>query len=126
MDPGHDPGLTPATVERLIERLFPPGDRAAAAELLERYGSAVHEREPIRVRVAALRLSQGELARLARAIERAQRDYRDVLGWAEFPEEMRRPTWRMPADEVAAVRRADRAAYLAWLAEPAGEHPPPG
>jgi hypothetical protein len=46
----------------------------------------------------------------------AKRDYRDVLAWAEYPEELRSPTWRMPAADQARIRAADRAQYIAWLA----------
>jgi hypothetical protein len=108
--------LTPAFVEALVHRLFGPADRDAATAALERYGDRPHEREPVRVRVAALKLSQGDLGRLREALDRAARDYRDVLAWAEYPEELERPTWRLPAEEVDGIRSRDRAQYRAWLA----------
>jgi hypothetical protein len=108
--------FTPADVDALVTRLFPPGEQEAAAALLAQYGEAPHEREPLRVRVAMLKLSAGDLGQLADLVGYARRDYRDVLSWAEYPEELRAPTWRMAPDVVARIRGADRAQYVAWLA----------
>lgn len=108
--------LTAELVDALVARLFRPEVRAEAAGLLGQYGTQAHEREEIRVRVAALKLSDGSPDRLRDLITRAKQDYRDVLAWAEYPEEMRGLTWRLPAAEQARIRAADRAQYLAWLA----------
>ena len=104
-------------MRRLVARLFPLEERSAAAALLERYGAAAHEREPLRGRVATLKLSGGQLARLESLMNHARQDYRDILAWAEYPEEMTRPTWQLAPPEVEQIRAADRAQYLAWLAE---------
>ena len=109
--------LTAALVETLVARLFTPEVRAEVSSVLAQYGTQTHEREEIRVRVAALKLSNGSSTRLRELIAHAKRDYRDVLAWAEYPEELRSPTWRLPAAEQARIRTADRAQYLAWLAE---------
>ena len=108
--------LTAALVEALVTRLFRPEVRVEATNVLAQYGTQVHEREDIRVRVAALKLSGGSLDRLRELVATAKRDYRDVLAWAEYPEELRSPTWRMPAADQARIRAADRAQYIAWLA----------
>lgn len=108
--------LTPEFVATLIRRLFDSAERDSAATILGQYGVLPHEREQIRVRVAALKLSQGDLGRLREAVEHARRDYRDVLAWAEYPEELRRPTWRLRAEEVHGIRARDLTQYLDWLA----------
>lgn len=107
--------LTPELVHRLVDRLFASGERTTALALLECYGAAPHEREVIRVRVAVLKLSEGRLTELERLIARARQDYRDVLAWAEYPAELVQPIWRLPDSDVAQVRAADRAQYVAWL-----------
>ena len=107
--------LTAALVEALVARLFSPEARADAASVLAQYSTQPHEREAIRVRVAALKLSEGSLDRLRELMASAKRDYRDVLAWAEYPEELRSPTWRLPTAEQARIRTADRLQYLAWL-----------
>lgn len=110
------PDLTPEFVATLVRRLFDPAKRDAAATILEQYGLLPHEPEQTRVRVAALKLSQGDLGRLREAVEHARRDYRDVLAWAEYPEELRRPTWRLSAEEVNGIRARDLIQYRDWLA----------
>ena len=86
--------------------------------MLDRYGTARHEREAVRIRAAAaLKLCKGKHGRPQRVIGHAKRDYRDVLAWAEYPEELVQPTWRLPEEQVARIRGADRAQYVAWLTE---------
>ena len=108
--------LTPALVGLLVDRLFPPENRAVVTALLHSYGSGPHEPEPVRVRVAAFKLSGGDAGRLGEAVAQARKDYRDVLAWAEYPTELGAPMWQLPAAEQARIRAADRGEYLAWLA----------
>jgi hypothetical protein len=108
--------LSPELVRALVVRLFAPADQSSALALLESYGTAPYEREPVRVRVAALKLSSGRLEDLEQAISTAKRDYRDVLAAAEYPEEGRRSAWKLSPAELDRVRAADRTQYLAWLA----------
>ena len=100
--------LTAELVRLLVERLFPPEQRGAAVAALDRYGTVPHESEPVRVRVAALKLCRGQLAELENVVAHAKRDYRDVLAWAEYPEELVQPTWRLAEDQVARIRGSDR------------------
>ena len=69
-----------------------------------------------RVQLAVLKVVGDEQAKIPDLVAAAQRDFRDVVAWAEYPEELRSPTWRLPAAEQARIRTADRAQYLAWLA----------
>ncbi len=98
-------------------------ERRRAETALAEYGVAPHEREVPRVRLAILKLSQGQLERLPDLVAHAKRDYRDVLMWAEYPEEGRSAwvlTPRMTAEqkkELAAIRTRDRAQYERWLTE---------
>ncbi len=82
--------LSPATRQR-VDRLFRHQDRATAAAMLaDRCGNnlplleALDELQLERVRFAALRLSEGNLDELARAIELAKSDWRDLLMAAGF------------------------------------------
>ncbi len=65
-----------------------------------------------RVQLALLKLSEGSLAKLAQLCAAAQVDWRDVLLWAEYPEQ-----GRLPRDhpDRAAVGRRDREQYEDWL-----------
>ena len=113
--PGKPIEITPQLVELVLERVFTAPDRAAARALLERYGRSPDHPEPVRVHVALLKLSEGQVELLAHFVERAQRDYRDVLAWAEYPEQLVQPTWSMPPEEVRKITHADRAQYVEWL-----------
>jgi hypothetical protein len=60
-------------------------DEALAALLT--IGDQPGDREPGRVRRAVLTLSRGDLARLRHFVDRVHQDYRDVLMWAEYPDD---------------------------------------
>lgn len=69
-------------LEKLVHQVF--GDQADVARaLLSRYAG----REVERVRRAIVLLSGGQMANLAHFVKRAKQDYRDVLYWAEYPDE---------------------------------------
>lgn len=88
--------LSPATTERL-RRLFPPDVAATAARLLTEgcaenlplLGSAATPASLERLRLAAIRVSGGDLARLREAIRVAQQDWRDLLVAADFATDTR-------------------------------------
>jgi hypothetical protein len=56
-------------------------------EILGRYGTAPHEREVERVRAACVKLAEGDEAKLEYFVSVAKKDYRDVLFWADNPEQ---------------------------------------
>jgi hypothetical protein len=76
-----------AEVERAVAREFAPGEQPVARDLLARYGVAAHDREVDRVRRALLSLSHGRVDHLGHYLAVAQHDYRDVLYWADHPEQ---------------------------------------
>jgi hypothetical protein len=82
---------------------------------LDRYGSREDDREVARVQLAILKLSDGDPELLRHNVGAALTDYRDVLAWAEYPEELDAGPGR-PPEEVAEIRRRDRAQYESWLA----------
>lgn len=61
-------------------------------ELLDSYGVESYERERERVQLAILRLSEGSEEKLREFVAVAKRDYRDVLFWADNPEEAKLDT----------------------------------
>jgi hypothetical protein len=88
--------------------------------VLKRYGASPDDPEPVRVHVAILKLSDGQVTKLEHYVDRAQQDYRDVLAWAEYPEQLVQPTWGMKPDDVGRITKADQAQYLAWLEKHGG------
>lgn len=86
MSPSHD------EVVATVEASFPKERWARLLELLDRYGAESHERERERVQLAVLKLSAGSEEKVREYMVVAKRDYRDVLFWAEYPEESRLDT----------------------------------
>ena len=70
-----------------VRASFPKENRTRVLELLDTCGLATHERERERVQLAILKLSEDNEEKLRQHIDVAKRDYRDVLFWAEYPEE---------------------------------------
>ncbi len=109
------PETKPEDVERVVRRDFATTEVAAAISQLERYGVESWQRSADRVRLAALKLSGGDLQRLQTAIDTACADYRDVIGPAEYP----RYLDQYDADLDDAARQeiftADWEEYQRWL-----------
>ena len=96
-------------------------DRRGVREALARYGAESYEPEHDRVRLAILKLADGDAEHVQSLVATAKRDFRDVLAWAEYPEQMsaewsRRLTLtQAEQDRLAEIRRRDRLQYEAWL-----------
>jgi hypothetical protein len=80
--------LTPPLAAKLA-MVFAPGDAAEATRMLvEECGLNLplvrSEVLVERVRCAVVKLSRGSLERLTASVRDAQRDWRDVLVWADF------------------------------------------
>src|SRR5207244_6184593 len=75
-----------------VEATFPKESKARVLELLDGYGVEPYERERERVQLAILKLSEGNEEKLREFVAVAKRDYRDVLFWAEYPDESRLDT----------------------------------
>ncbi len=85
---------TAEDVRRAVSAAFPEADRPAALAALRGY---TLRREPSRVRLAILVLAVGDLAEVVRLVVAANADYRDLLYWAEYPEESGAGTKRQMA-----------------------------
>jgi len=98
-----------------LEKLFPDNDiRSKAVTILGEYGIERYEQEPVRLRLAALKLFDGSLDELKKYISYAKQDFRDVLSWAEYPRQSKK--WSMPdGPKKEALVKADRAEYEKWL-----------
>ena len=75
-----------------VQATFPMSSWAGVLELLDSYGVEPCERERERVQVAILKLSAGSEEKVREYLALAKRDYRDVLFWAEYPEESKLDT----------------------------------
>ena len=75
-----------------VQASFPKTSWPQVLELLDSYGVEAYERERERVQLAILKLSAGSEEKVCEFVAVAKRDYRDVLFWAEYPEEARLDT----------------------------------
>lgn len=114
------PELRPETLRR-IDILFSAENREAAKNFLyEQCGnnlpglSQTNTNEMERLRVAALKYSDGDLSKLESAIKLAQRDYRDLLMAAGFGHDVHaHQTWEpKPFTEPAEVDSVQLAAII--------------
>lgn len=114
------PHTTRTKVREKVAEYWPDADPDEVMGILDRYGQEGTERGRARVQLAILKLCEGDRSRLEDLVRMAKTDYRDVLAYAEYPEEMRLGFVRMrqlSQEEAVAVRQRDREQYLAWLGE---------
>jgi hypothetical protein len=112
------PTVTGADVQRVVRRDFPADRVVEVLAMLDEYGAETWQREPHRVRLAALKLAAGDMKRLRYEIEGAKRDYRDVLGPAEYPGYTKRMfrIGKLAQHEQQRIIEADWKQYQDWLA----------
>jgi hypothetical protein len=77
----------PKSVLDRVQRDFPPEDCDEVLEILSFYGTQDYEREQERVLLAVLDLTKGSKEAVWDYVDRAKKDYRDILFWSEYPEE---------------------------------------
>ena len=115
-------GRLSSAIAQRVDRLWPrEDDRRRVREALLRYGSETYEPEVDRVRLAILKISDGDLESVLTNVATAKRDFRDVLMWAEYPGEAgvgwswRADLSQADRDRLAEIRRLDREQYEEWL-----------
>jgi hypothetical protein len=103
-------------LERKLRRMFPDDtDHGNALDLLHDYGKEPYHKEPERVRLDILKLAGADMDELKKYLKVAMQDYRDILAWAEYPEQMKDPTYKMDKEIVKEIMARDRAQYDKWL-----------
>jgi len=100
------------TVMKKIRQVFPERDANEILACLEGYGTESFERERYRVFLAILKLCDEEkLSDPSHYVEAAKQDYRDVLAWAQYPNQMK---FAEPGKSAQFVK-LDEEQYRAWL-----------
>jgi hypothetical protein len=101
-----------------IKQMWPDADPQEILDLLNAYGTESYETGRTRVQLAILKLSEGDRERLPDLVKMAKVDFRDVLPYAEYPQEMRTDPIKMrdmPEEEAQSIRQRDRKQYESWL-----------
>lgn len=79
-------------LHQAIKRTFPSLDPLEVDEMLKRYQNPFNKdedpysTEQLRIKLAIIKLSKGDLEKLHSFIDEANRDFRNVLMWAAQPE----------------------------------------
>lgn len=111
------PDVTVEDVARIVHRDFPEDQFETVMAMIDEYGIQPWQLGKSRVQLAILKLAQGDIAALKRAIETAKQDSRDVMGPAEYPEYMQ--VWsqlrQLSGKEQARVIKSDWEQYQNWL-----------
>ena len=106
------PQVTDDDVRRVAIRDFGQEKLSLVQSILGEYGTETWHREVARVRLAILKLAEGNLERLLNEILVAIQDYRDVIAPAEYP------TYRRIEKDNAKLQKVyedDWKQYNAWL-----------
>jgi hypothetical protein len=101
-----------------IKKYWPDQDPERIIKILQGYGQEKYEEDSPRIQLAIIKLSDGDLDKLEEYVNLAKRDYRDVLAFAEYPEEIRTGfvgMEKLSEEEAKALRGRDREQYLSWL-----------
>ena len=111
------PQVSADDIERIARRDFPDDRIADVMAMLAEYGTEKWHPEPARVRLAILKLANGSLEKLRSAVDRAKRDYRDVLAPAEYPNYTRFAfhSLRLRSRERQQIYTDDWQQYQRWL-----------
>lgn len=107
------PDVTPSDVERVVRRDYPSEQFADVMTLLDECGT----KEGPRVQLAALKLAKGSVGKLQPLVESAERDYRDILVWAEYPDyhKIGFRIRELPIKERHRIIDSDWNQYEGWL-----------
>jgi hypothetical protein len=101
-------------LQQIIHQDYPESQHVVVADILGCYGKKDYERDHDRVRLAALKIADGDVHSLKQAINSARGDYRDVIAWAEYPNEMDRMIGRNKLTRREATE-ADQKQMQEWL-----------
>ena len=106
-----------AILNRKINSLFPDTNlKAEIIQTLNKYGVEKYEQEPIRLRLAILKLAGNDFEQVKIITQYAKEDFRDVLVWAENPRRCGNGKFFLPGSpENQNLIAADRTEYKEWL-----------
>lgn len=112
--------MTDFQLDAVLEKIrlvFPGRDPKEILSCLEDYGAESRETEKYRVYLAILKLCEEEkLSDPSPYVKAAKQDFRDVLAWAEYPNQMKHGPARDP-EQSARLIKQDQEQLQAWLSK---------
>ncbi len=114
---------TVSLLTRIMEKLFPEAEvREEVYSILNSYGGASWQPESARVKLAILKLSNGNPDQIRYFTVQACRDYRDILASAETPKQLANPFIRKNDPEgYSQLGEEDKKEYQDWIRGILGE-----
>jgi len=103
-----------------VWKYWPKKDPREIMKILDQYGERSFETGVERVQLGILKLCNGDLDQLEELVQMAKADFRDILAYAEYPEELNEGFVRMgkkSEEEAKEIRQRDIKQYLDWLEE---------
>ncbi|MEI6634769.1 MAG: hypothetical protein WCP22_13270 [Chlamydiota bacterium] len=82
----------PISVLQIVQRDFAEKDQQEVETILSSYGQEASEKGRERILRDILLLAKGDKKQVQELIDRAKRDYRDIIFWAEYPSESKLDT----------------------------------
>lgn len=98
-----------------VKQCFPHEDEGKIMSIIDSCGVQSSKGLRLRVQIAVLKLSEGNLGKLRKNVDTARADYRDVIVYAENPEWMSKNTGRLDPEEEGRIKRRDYKQYMDWL-----------
>jgi hypothetical protein len=106
--------MTPVKLLAKIRQVFPDADPTDIQRLLDAYAGP----DRLRVQFAVVKLADEDGHDSPRHyVDAACADHRDVLAWAESPQQLRPDWFSLSVTDRAKVTKADRQQYARWLAK---------
>lgn len=106
--------MTPAQLlDKKIQQVFPATEPTEVKRVLDEYTGP--ERPRVQLAIVKLCDEDGHDS-MRRHVDAACQDYRDVLAWAEYPQQLRPDWFSLSVTERAKVVKADRQQFARWLA----------
>ena len=78
-----------------IQRDFPQEEHSSLIALFSSYGSEPYQKEQERVLLCILSLAKGDVRQVEDFLCHAKKDYRNIIFWAEYPQESQLDTPEM-------------------------------
>ncbi len=108
------PKVTMADVERIVKRDYPSECFDEVMRILDQYHSEYSKSGGARIKLAVLKLANGEFAKIQEYVDVAIIDFRDVLSLAEYPA-YNHKTFMLPDAEQESIITKDWKQYQEWL-----------
>lgn len=101
-------------ITKIIKTDYPEDLWEKVEIVLNNFGTQSWHNEIDRVRIAILKLAHGDIIELQKITDAACVDYRDILAWAEYPNDMKSFDFK-DTEKQRLTRAEDKRQFSEWL-----------